>query len=204
MVGIRTARGSGPRVSACNGRVLNTKLLGRLTAPDLEEITILVYRYHDFDFRRGRFSPQSRTGLINSLCRAAERGVNITFVTRDPFTESPMSHDQAFAWYKGLQTLAACEGAEVLIHNSLHAKVYLVKSIDDRVFYAVGSSNLTFQGMGGRWAECNVVGYSSLEYAEVEKEVMRIINGRDTSDLDDWARKARKHLAGFHFFTHAR
>ena len=194
----------GPRVTACNGRVLNTKLLGRLLSPDLEKITILVYRYHDFDFREGRTALQSRTSLINCLCRAAERGVHVTFMTRDPFTEHPMLHGHsASAWYRGLEALASCDGADVLVHNSLHAKVYLAKSIDGRVFYAVGSSNLTFQGMGFRWAECNVIGYTSLEYLEVEKEVMRIISSRDTSDLNDWARKAHKHPAGLPFFTSA-
>lgn len=189
------------RIAACDGRVLNAKLLGRLASPDLERITILVYRYHDFDFRNPGTSPKSRTGLVSMLTRAAQRGVKVTFVTRDPLTESPVLRgNAAFSWYKGLQSLADFDGVDVFIHKSLHAKVYLVRSTDDRVFYSVGSSNLTYQGMGFRWAECNVLGYSMPEYREVEKEVKRIIVSSDTSELQDWARRARKQTVGLPFF----
>ena len=138
------------------------------------------------------------------LSKAAQRGVKITFVTRDPLTESPVLRgNAAYSWYKGLKSLADYDGVDVLVHKSLHAKVYLIKSTDDRVFYSVGSSNLTYQGMGFRWAECNVLGYSVSEYREVEKEVNRIIVSPDTSDLQGWVRYASKQPVGLPFFKSA-
>ena len=192
------------RITACDGRALNVKLGGRLRSSNLEQVIIVAYRYNDFDFDNGRISQSSRAGLINTLCRAALRGVKITFVTRDPLSDSPSQGfrgDSANSWYRGLKRLSECEGVTVLVHKSLHAKVYLMRSAGNQVFYAVGSSNLTLQGMGFRWAECNVLGYSEPEYLEVEKEVMRIIGGSGTSDLQHWALNASKTPAGLPFLT---
>ena len=195
------------RIAACGGRELNRKLHGRLVSPDLEQATIVVYRYHDFDFSNSRTSPRSRTGLINTLCRAAQRGVGITFVTRDPLTElssNGLRDRTAHLWYRGLKRLSEFDGVKVLIHRSLHAKVYLVRSTANRVFYAVGSSNLTYQGMGFKWTECNVLGYSISEYLEVEKEVMRIVGDSEISNLQQWARKAARAPAGLSFLKSGR
>ena len=194
------------RIAACDGRLLNVKLGGRLRSSNLEQVTIVVYRYNDFDLYNGVISPNSRAGLINTLCRAALRGVRITFVTRDPLTDSSsqgFSGNAANSWYRGLKKLAECDGVTVLVHKSLHAKVYLLKSAGSQVFYAVGSSNLTLQGMGFRWADCNVLGYSEPEYVEVEKEVMRTIGGSETSDLQHWALNACKTPAGLSFLAPA-
>ena len=104
-------------------------------------------------------------------------------------------------WYRGLKRLAAVDGTRVLIHKSLHAKVYLVKRGDDKVFYAVGSSNLTYQGMGFRWAECNVVGYTRSEYQVVEKQVGVIINSRDILDLSAWKLEVSRNIANVIFLV---
>ena len=182
------------RIMACDGLSLNRKLYGWLKDPTTREITIVVYRYHDFDFNSGRILSNAQSGLINDLVKAANRGVKLTFVTRDPLTDR-MDVRMIPEWYKGLKRLALIDGTRVLIHNSLHAKVYLAKRVNDKFFYAVGSSNLTYQGMGFRWSECNVVGYTQSEYQEVEKQVGRIINGREALDLFAWKLSLSKNIA---------
>jgi phosphatidylserine/phosphatidylglycerophosphate/cardiolipin synthase-like enzyme len=191
------------RIMACDGLSLNWKLNGWLKAPTTREITIVVYRYHDLDFNSGRISSNAQSGLINDLVKAANRGVKLTFVTRDPLTDrvDRMNVRGISEWYKGLKRLALIDGTRVLIHNSLHAKVYLAKQVNDKFFYAVGSSNLTYQGMGFRWSECNVVGYTQSEYQEVEKQVGRIINGREALDLFAWKLRLSKNIANIDFLA---
>ena len=189
------------RIMACDGLILNRKLNGWLKDPTTKEITIVVYRYQDLDFNAGRIALNPQSGLINDLVKAADRGVKLTFVTRDPLTDGvDRMNDRAVSgWYRGLKRLAAVDGTRVLIHKSLHAKVYLVKRVDDRVFYAVGSSNLTYQGMGFRWAECNVVGYTQSEYQVVERQVGAILNSRDTLDLTAWKLGVSRNIANTRF-----
>ena len=191
------------RIMACDGLILNRKLSGWLKDPTTKEITIVVYRYHDLDFYSGRIASNAQSGLINDLVRAAARGVKLTFVTRDPLTDgsAQMSGRSASGWYRGLKRLAAIDGTRVLIHKSLHAKVYLIKRVDEKVFYAVGSSNLTYQGMGFRWSECNVVGYTQSEYQAVENQVGGIINDRDTLNLSSWKLKASRNIANAGFLA---
>jgi len=192
------------RIMACDGWILNRKLIGWLKDNTTMEITIVVYRYHDLVFDAPRIASTGQQGLIHALAKAADRGVQLTFVTRDPLTDNadPMRPEAISGWYRGLKRLAQIEGTRVLIHNNLHAKIYLVKRGDEKVFYAVGSSNLTYQGMGFRWEECNVVGYSPLEYQEVEKQVGRIISGREILGLAEWKLKASKNLANARFLAY--
>ena len=191
------------RIMACDGLVLNRKLSGWIKDPTTTEITIVVYRYHDLDFYAGRIASNAQSGLINDLVKAADRGVNLTFVTRDPLTDDSdgMSDRAVSGWYRGLKRLETIDGTRVLIHKSLHAKVYLIKRVDEKVFYAVGSSNLTYQGMGFRWAECNVVGYTPSEYQVVENQVGGIINDRDTLNLSSWKLKASRNIANARFLA---
>lgn len=182
----------GSRIMACGGDVLGRKLIGRLQSPHLEHVTVLTYRYHDFDFHSGKKHTNRRGSLINVLSRAAQYGTTIQFVTRDPFGEDPMSSEEKAFWYRGLRLLADHEGVTVKLHRSLHAKVYLVRLEGNRRFFAVGSSNLTLQGMGWRWAECNVVGEVLTDYMVVEKEVARIATDNKVETLDEWERRLRR------------
>jgi len=161
----------------------------------------LTYRYHDFDYRTGIRNPTSREGLINTLFRAARNGATIQFVTRDPFAENdPMPPQEKTFWYRGLRTLSDV-GVSVRLHKSLHAKVYLIRLGGERWFYAVGSSNLTRQGMGWRWVECNVVGESATDYGVVEKEVIKINSPNKTESLDEWELRSRRSPEGLAFFA---
>ena len=192
------------RIMACDGWGLNQKLRGWLKSESTQEITIAVYRYHDLDWNVGRLALNEQSGLINDLAKAADRGVKLTFVTRDPLTDGAetLQGRAITIWYRGLSKLAAMDGTRVMIHNSLHAKVYLAKGVGNRFFYAVGSSNLTSPGMGFRWVECNVLGYTQSEYQEVEKQVGSIINSRGILDLAAWKLKVSKNIANATFLTY--
>ena len=63
-------------------------------------------------------------------------------------------------------------GVKVLIHDRLHAKVYLFKR-GDRVCWIVGSSNLTLGGLSEN-TEVNVAGYRYEDYLQVATEVNKI------------------------------
>ena len=191
------------RIQACDGWVLNRKLNGWLKDPATSAITIVVYRYHDLDWNLGRVAQHGQAGLISDLANAADRGVSLTFVTRDPLSSGsePMETRSARGWYQGLKRLSMISGTRVLIHTSLHAKVYLVERRDGKVFYAVGSSNLTYQAMGFRWAECNVIGYTRPEYEEVEKRVGNILQDRGNLDLAGWKLKVSKDIRNTRFIA---
>ena len=89
-----------------------------------------------------------------------------------------------------------------MIHNSLHAKIYLLEFHGDRCLYSVGSSNLTSSGMGYRWSECNVVGQFQADYSEVEKNAMKILGEHNRIErFDQWERRMKKLQRGLGFFS---
>jgi len=181
-----------PRIAALDGGQLRRQLLGQLQQPYLRRALILAYRYNDFDLQSGD-RPTSTSGLIRLLERAALNKVDLTFVTRDPLADSDSPADLG-TWYRGLQRLAQA-GATVRLHPALHAKVYLLESEGERYFFAVGSSNLTYQGMGRRWSECNVRGYHAGEYDLVFRHAARLgfeSGARDFGNWDIAFRKSRK------------
>ena len=85
----------------------------------------------------------------------------------------------------GLGRLAGA-GAKIRIHPSLHAKVYVFKRKGEQQMFAVGSSNLTFQGMGFSWAECNVRGYHPVEWELVDRHALGVTRQKGVTDLDEW------------------
>ena len=182
-------------IAAVDGNELRRNLLAQLQQPYLERALILSFRYNDFDLQSGRKgNPIASTGLIRLLERAAVNNVQVTVVTRDPFAERDLPRD-FHLWYAGLRRLVRA-GAEVRLHPRLHAKVYLLQSGGDRYYFAVGSSNLTFQGMGQRWAECNVRGYHSGEFELVFRHATRLSFETGARDFQTWETMLRKSPRG--------
>ena len=184
-----------PHIAAIDGELLRRELLGQLQRPYLAKITILAYRYNDFEMDAGTPRPTiARTGLIKLLERAASSGVDLTLVTRDPTKEKDWPTDLAI-WYSGLDRLARA-GATVRLHPSLHAKVYLMESSDKRCFFAVGSSNLTYQGMGARWSECNVRGFHDGEYELIRRHTFKLAYESGATDWRTWQALLRRSERG--------
>ena len=192
-----------PRIQALSGFDLNRKLFPLFQGisegwRDLRKATIISYRYQDFETNNNDVRRPDR--LVKLLVRAAENGCNITFMTRDPFSESGSPSFDCKAWNRGLEILDSLPNVEVLIHKKLHAKIYLIES-DSQYLYAVGSSNLTNAGMGGRWSECNAVGRSKTDFDVVQNAASRIINEkRDVDSYTRWRYEARKSPRGLPYF----
>lgn len=192
-----------PHIAAIDGELLRRELLGQLQRPYLAKVTILAYRYNDFGLDSGR--PEhafAGTGLIRLLERVASSGVDLTLVTRDPTKEREWPTDLP-VWYAGLARLARA-GANVRLHPSLHAKVYLMESSDRRCFFAVGSSNLTYQGMGARWSECNVRGFHDGEYELIRRHAFKLAWESGCTDFRTWQALLRRNDRGMSLLRAAR
>jgi len=188
-----------PRIAAKDGAGLRILLHGQLGHPEVRKITILSYRYNDFDFVSGRVGNGGPNALGRLLLNRIRDDVSLTLVTGDPFEGEDRLCEKKFQlWWTPLHQLHK-DGATVKIHPRLHAKVYLFESQDDRKFYAVGSSNLTQQGMGFQWAECNVVGYHGIDFSDVTKRVAAIVNDQLAEPLDDWVRRKRRGMGSLRF-----
>jgi hypothetical protein len=185
-----TAAADAPHVAAVDGNQLRRNLLSLLQYPYLERVTILSFRYNDFDLQSGRKGSNATTNLLRLLERAASNNVDVTVVTRDPFGERDLPTDFRL-WYLGLRRLVQA-GATVRLHPRLHAKVYLLESQGGRCYFAVGSSNLTFQGMGMKWAECNVRGYHPGEYELVQRHAAKLSFESGAQDFQTWERTMRR------------
>jgi PLD-like domain len=190
-----TGAAEAPHIAAVDGNELRRNLLSLLQWPYLRKAVILSFRYNDFDLQSGRKDTRSATtNLVRLLERAAMNNVDLTVVTRDPFGERDLPTD-FHLWYSGLLRLVRA-GATVRLHPALHAKVYLLQSDGGRSYFAVGSSNLTFQGMGQRWAECNVRGYHSGEYELVFRHAMKLSFESGAQDFHAWERTMRRSPRG--------
>ncbi len=186
-----------PRIAAFDGKGLVTRILGQLRSPYLRRVVAVSYRYNDFDMERGaRASAGSSNGLVMLLQKALENGASVTVMTSNPFSDPDTLPSQPLRrWYQGLKRLRD-GGAVVKIHPQLHAKVYLFESEGHAPFFAVGSSNLTWQGMGFLWAECNAGGYHEAEFEVVDRQVAKLIMEKGVEALDDWERGMRRTAQG--------
>ena len=180
-----------PHIAALDGEMLRRNLLAQLQHPELESCLILAYRFNDFDLVAGPKVRNRPTSLFRLLERACRDGVRLTFMSRDPMSEPDPSVGLVRAWLGATRRLAAA-GANVHVHPSLHAKVYLFGRRGALTMYAVGSSNLTFQGMGYNWAECNVRGYHPAEYELVLRYAAGLTVQRQVATLDQWEQKFRR------------
>ncbi len=109
----------------------------------------------------------------------------MTFVARNPLSERGTPSHVIRDWRRGLGRLSRA-GAKIRVHPSLHAKVYVFKRRGDQLMFAVGSSNLTYQGMGFSWAECNVRGYHPAEWELVDRHALGVTRQHGVTDLDAW------------------
>jgi hypothetical protein len=175
-----------PHISGADGAQVRALLLSQLQSPYLQRGVVLAFQYNDFDLVAGPAVGAGGTaGLVRLLERAVLNGADFTFVTRDPMSAGKAPHAGFADWYRGLERLHIA-GADVRLHPRLHAKVYLFQSADDRCAFAVGSSNLTHQGMGFKWAECNVRGFHPAEYENVLRATQRIVADKDCKAFPVW------------------
>ena len=187
-----TSAGAGvPRIAALDGEALRRSILAQLQHPELERCLILAYRFNDFDLIAGPRVRNKPTSLLTLLERACRDGVDLTFMSRDPLSERDPQVALVRNWLSSVRRLMAA-GAKIRIHPSLHAKVYLFARRGALTMFAVGSSNLTYQGMGYSWAECNVRGFHSAEYDLVLRHAAGLTVQAQVSTLDEWETSFRR------------
>ena len=140
-----------------------SNLLSRwLNAPELDEVVLVSFS----------FDPGYQSGDA-TLARKLELLCPETDVTLITVLPESVGNQRRRAGNPGqILTRMVDSGVRVLIHDKLHAKVYLFKR-GDRVCWVVGSSNLTFGGLSKN-TEVNVTGYRQVEYLQVVAEVNKI------------------------------
>ena len=109
----------------------------------LTRATIISYNMQDYDFwGNGRLSSL----LLRQLAYGAEI---VVFTTPPPgATGNRTAFKQKLSLLEDLQK----NGADVYLHERLHAKAYLFLDSDDSRMLIVGSANLTSRGFGRRGA----------------------------------------------------
>jgi hypothetical protein len=84
------------------------------------------------------------------------------------------------------------DSVEVLLNDSLHAKIYLFVGAAGRFRWFLGSHNLTLAGLT-RWRDASLAGFREAEYLVAKTALQRIQNHRETLPYYLWkARQARK------------
>jgi len=186
----------GPRIGACDGAGLRIKILAQLRNPLLESATFISFRYNDFDFLTGKVGGGGNNALVELATKAALNGARIRVITRDPFSDADgFATSPAFKnWYLGIGRMVKAQ-IDVGIHPTLHSKLYLFKQNNERRFYAIGSSNLTAQGLGFGWLECNAFGYHRSDYLVLDQAAGRISEDRRIEDWSVWDRRCKRRVS---------
>lgn len=135
-----------------------------LSTPELDEVVLVSFsfdpRYHRSDATLAR-----KLELLASY-------TDVTLITALP--EGSERERIRAAKHRQLFRNLVISGVRVLIHDALHAKVYLFKR-GARVCWVVGSSNLTYGGLSEN-TEVNVTGYRQVEFLQVASQVDKIKN----------------------------
>lgn len=121
----------------------------------------------DADFR-WTYSNAPTLSLTRAL-QAAAMNADVTVVIADKPAREPNHEERRRSAIFDL--LRA--GANVLTHETLHAKVFLFEE-EGRCCWMVGSSNLTGGGLGAN-AEVNLRGYHEADYEAVRRSVQSLV-----------------------------
>jgi hypothetical protein len=161
---------------------LAPKIFEMLRQPDLEVVRFVVPFVGDVTHALfGR--------VVKQMIAAVARGCEVTIITRPPSAE-----DQDFQVKTRVLSELHRERIAVYLNEKLHSKVYLFKRTAQRVFWAVGSHNLTAYAHGGS-LETSMVGYRSPEFDEAMFSYESARRSRDTLSYDTWQIIQRKSIA---------
>ena len=190
-------------MSQSNGPLTPTPALGNEVAKtvlqwigvvrQLEDATIISYNMQDYDFwGNGRLS--------DHLLRQLSFGARIVVMTTPP----PGKNGEKPAFKKKLALLEKLvqQGADVYLHEHLHAKAYLFNDSDHAKMLVVGSPNLTSRGFGGFQANSDdllelalLTGDSCTYSCTLEFIENQILGHPDTQSFAIWARCHRTQVA---------
>ena len=188
------AGSNAPVVTPCLGDDVAKEVLQWIGAfGQLTKATIISYNMQDYDFwGNGRLS--------SHLLRQLALGAEIVVMTTPP----PGKTGDGTAFREKLSLLEDLQrnGAEVYVHERLHAKAYLFLDSSDSKMLIVGSANLTSGGFGRRGANSNDL----LELAlltgdpEIYTSTMQVIEAKlfgdsDTLEFATWVGLNRSKVA---------
>jgi hypothetical protein len=154
---------------------LKVRLNDQLRQPELQK----VYLVSPFASNVSEWNVHLRN-LTTLLGELQQRGVSVTLITRPP------TRSEGFASKKQFLGELARNGIRVLLHEYLHAKIYLFEASAGRLRWFVGSHNLTVSGLD-RWKEVSMEGFREAEYRQAETAMIKIRDHRLTQPFDIWA-----------------
>lgn len=159
---------SAPRVEPLDADGVSGVLHEWLLRPELKEAILVTFAFDpEAEWRDPRLPA---TTLAPTILEAASRATVTLLLAATVAYDSTTRGERNRA---SLECLAKA-GVRVRVHNSLHAKAYLLQE-QERLMWIVGSSNLTSGGLE-RNAEISLRGYHQAEYGVVRRQVMELID----------------------------
>ncbi len=181
-------------VTPCLGDEVAKEVLQWIGAfRQLTKATIISYNMQDYDFwGNGRLS--------NLLLRQLAFGAEIVVMTTPP----PGATGTGTAFRDKLSLLEDLQknGADVYLHERLHAKAYLFSDSNDSRMLIVGSANLTSSGFGRRGANSSdllelalLTGDSQIYTSTLQVIEAKLFGDSDTLDFAAWLVQNRSKVA---------
>ena len=183
-----------PVVTPCLGDDVAKEVLQWIGAfRQLTRATIISYNMQDYDFwGNGRLS--------SLLLRQLAYGAEIVVMTTPPpgATGSGTAFKEKLSLLEDLQK----NGAEVYLHERLHAKAYLFSDSNDSRMLIVGSANLTSSGFGRRGTTSDdllelalLTGDSQIYSSTLQVIEAELFGDSDTVDFPAWVGLNRSKVA---------
>ena len=158
-----------PRLSPVSGPTLSKLIATWLSHPRLERATLISFAFDERADVPG-LADDPPTTVLESLERAAISADVTLVISREAAFAGGRRGDALRATFRRLDT----GGIRVLIHQTLHAKIYLF-SEQARRCWVVGSTNLTVGGLRNN-EEVNLRGFHPDDYAQVEHMATQIVD----------------------------
>lgn len=189
-----TLTSSAPMVTPCLGDDVAKEVLQWIGAfRQLTKATIISYNMQDYDFwGSGRLSSL----LLRQLANGAEI---VVMTTPPPGDGSGTAFKEKFSLLEELQR----NGAEVYLHERLHAKAYLFLDNSNSMMLIVGSANLTSSGFGrgggtttdGLLELALLTGDPQIYSSTLQVIGTKLFRDLDTMDFQAWVRLNRSKVA---------
>ena len=189
-----TPDSNAPVITPCLGEDVAKEVLQWIGAfRQLTRATIISYNMQDYDFwGNGRLS--------SLLIRQLALGAEIVVLTTPP----PGASGSKTAFKEKLSLLEDLRknGADVFLHERLHAKAYLFLDSDNSKMLIVGSANLTSRGFGRRGATNDdllelalLTGESQIYSSTLKVIEAKLFGDSGTLDLATWVGKNQSKVA---------
>jgi phosphatidylserine/phosphatidylglycerophosphate/cardiolipin synthase-like enzyme len=166
-----------PRFSCVDAHGVSRLIHEWLTRPTLRSATLVSFTF-DPDFKWA-FRDAMTDRLVGAMHRAAGIAELTVVVATNVVRESSVAGQRR---RRALSQLSIA-GATVLLHDTLHAKVYLFEE-EGRCCWVVGSSNMTTGGLGKN-SEVSLRGFHDSDFGAVHKSVLQLIGDSQPYKIEE-------------------